>query len=125
MAGLAAAFRLQQAGFDVTVFEREGQVGGRTRGIEKDGFGLDLGALILSPAYKETIALLRDAGRGDLLQTVRPVLAIARDGRLQEIDLQNPLASVRNLKLLSTGTTLRMLRVLPQLLRYWSRADFE
>ncbi|MET0656844.1 MAG: NAD(P)/FAD-dependent oxidoreductase [Steroidobacteraceae bacterium] len=125
MAGLAAAFRLQQAGFEVTVFECEDQVGGRTRGIQKGGFGLDLGALILSPAYKETIALLQDAGRGDLLQTIRPVLAIARDGRAQEIDLQNPLASLRNLKLLSTGSTLRMMRMLPRLLRYWSRADFD
>jgi oxygen-dependent protoporphyrinogen oxidase len=125
MAGLAAAFRLQQAGFEVIVFEREDQVGGRTRGIEKDGFGLDLGALILSPAYKETIRLLKDAGRGDLLQTIRPVLAIVRDGRPQEIDLQNPLGSLRNLKLLSTGSTLRMMRLLPRLLRYWSRADFE
>ena len=125
MAGLAAAFRLQEAGFDVTVFECEDQVGGRTRGIEKNGFGFDLGALILTPAYRESMALLRDAGRGDLLQTIQPVLAIVRNGRPQEIDLQNPLASLRNLKLLSTRSTLRMMRVLPRLLRYWSRADFE
>ncbi|MET0984252.1 MAG: NAD(P)/FAD-dependent oxidoreductase [Steroidobacteraceae bacterium] len=125
MAGLAAAFRLQQAGFDVTVFEREDQVGGRTLGIQKDGFGLDLGALILSPRYTETLALLRDAGRGDLLQTVRPVLAIARDGRPQEIDMQDPIGSLRKLKLLSTRGTLALTRVLPRLVRYWSRCDFE
>lgn len=42
-AGLAAAARLGQAGFDVTIVEKNDQPGGRARIWEKDGFHFDMG----------------------------------------------------------------------------------
>ncbi len=41
--GLASAMLLAAAGVDVTVYERLGRVGGRTRIIEADGFRFDVG----------------------------------------------------------------------------------
>jgi protoporphyrinogen/coproporphyrinogen III oxidase len=51
ISGLACAYNLQKAGFDVTVFEKETQVGGRMRSREKDGLMFDIGANHLIPLY--------------------------------------------------------------------------
>lgn len=42
--GLASAMMLAAAGLEVTVYEKEAAVGGRTRVIEHDGFPFDVGA---------------------------------------------------------------------------------
>lgn len=47
MGGLAAALRLRQAGFQVTVLEKQPRVGGRSNVIEADGFRVDTGPTIL------------------------------------------------------------------------------
>lgn len=43
LAGLAAGYELTKAGFKVTIFEKEKEVGGLARTIEKDGFRFDTG----------------------------------------------------------------------------------
>jgi oxygen-dependent protoporphyrinogen oxidase len=40
IAGLTAAFRLRQAGFDVRVLEADDHIGGRMAMIEKEGYHL-------------------------------------------------------------------------------------
>lgn len=47
MAGLTAAAYLSQVGYHVTVFEHFSRLGGATATLERDGFGWDLGPLIL------------------------------------------------------------------------------
>ncbi len=42
-AGLAAATRLSQAGYDVTILEKNDQPGGRARRWDQDGFSFDMG----------------------------------------------------------------------------------
>ena len=51
ISGLTCAYNLKQAGFDVTVFEKENQVGGRMRTHIKDGYHFDIGANHLVPLY--------------------------------------------------------------------------
>jgi len=51
LAGLAAARRLAADGFDVTVFERNEDVGGRVRSRRGDGFVFDRGFQVLFTAY--------------------------------------------------------------------------
>ena len=41
--GISAAAYLAQAGYDVTVYEKNGWVGGRARVLERDGYRLDMG----------------------------------------------------------------------------------
>ncbi len=54
--GLASAMLLAGAGYDVTVLERRGQVGGRTSTIGGDGFRFDLGpTFFLYPRVLESI----------------------------------------------------------------------
>lgn len=125
MAGLACAFHLQQAGARVSVFEEEAAVGGRTRSVRQQGYLFDLGAITLSPAYANTLALLKRAGGAHLLKPIQPVLGIARAGVVHEIDLAAPLASLRRLKLLSASGYASLTKLLPLLVQTWGRSDFE
>ncbi len=45
--GLASALLMRQAGFDVTVYERDDRPGGRTKVFEKDGYRFDAGPTFL------------------------------------------------------------------------------
>lgn len=47
VAGLASAIRLQNAGYDVEIYEKEKIPGGKMSKIEKDGFSFDLGPTIV------------------------------------------------------------------------------
>ncbi len=49
--GLASAMILAHRGFDVTVLEKKGQVGGRTSCIERNGFKFDLGPTFLHQKF--------------------------------------------------------------------------
>ncbi len=62
MGGLAAAIRLSAQGFEVEVFEKNGQAGGRMGRLEADGFTFDTGPslLLMTDTYRE---LFRFAGR--------------------------------------------------------------
>jgi phytoene desaturase len=60
--GLAVAIRLQTAGFETVLFERDAQPGGRARVFKQDGFVFDAGpTVITAPACLEE--LFSDAGR--------------------------------------------------------------
>ncbi|GAA0355017.1 phytoene desaturase family protein [Alkalibacterium iburiense] len=62
VAGLASAIRLQHAGYDVTVYEKENLPGGKMNQIKKDGFTFDVGpTIVMMPSlYNE---LFEDVGR--------------------------------------------------------------
>ncbi|HEX5805875.1 MAG TPA: FAD-dependent oxidoreductase, partial [Macromonas sp.] len=68
MAGLTAAYRLQQAGAQVEVFEREPVAGGRVATVRKNGFVIDTGAILLSAQYQRTLALVGELGLQAQLQ---------------------------------------------------------
>lgn len=51
IAGLTCAYELQEAGHEVTVYEKNAQPGGRMRSREKDGLMFDIGATHLIPLY--------------------------------------------------------------------------
>ena len=125
MAGLSAAYHLQKRGFSTTVFEKSQHVGGRTLSIEKDGYIMDLGAFTMSPAYTETVQLLEEIGAGDLLVPIQPVLAIARGAKLHNIDMSSPLTSGIGAHFLSLRAKLGLIKLLPTMIKYWSRCDFE
>jgi squalene-associated FAD-dependent desaturase len=61
-AGLAAAVRLAQAGWRVTLFEMAPRAGGRARSLDLSGTLLDNGQHILIGAYRDTLALMRLVG---------------------------------------------------------------
>ncbi|NLX09675.1 MAG: phytoene desaturase [Chloroflexi bacterium] len=58
LGGLAAALRLQHAGFQVTLFEKQTRPGGRSSVIEEHGFRVDTGPtiLVMKDTFEETYA---------------------------------------------------------------------
>ena len=64
-AGLGAAFRLQQAGFRVRMFESNGYVGGRMKTTRREGYLIEEGAALFPSTYKNLLGITRDAGFGD------------------------------------------------------------
>lgn len=59
VAGLASAIRLQHAGYDVELYEKEPIPGGKMHKIEKDGYRFDLGpSIVMMPElYREVFEL--------------------------------------------------------------------
>ena len=49
--GIAAALRLRAKGYDVTVYDRSSQLGGRAQVFEKDGFKYDAGPTVITAPH--------------------------------------------------------------------------
>lgn len=84
LAGLTAAYRLQQSGHDVQVFEAERDPGGRIRSGRVAGFQIDLGAHMLLECYDRTRALL---GELDLLSQWYHLESTEQGGILHDHEL--------------------------------------
>jgi oxygen-dependent protoporphyrinogen oxidase len=123
IAGLTAAFRLQQAGFDVVVHEASERVGGRTASIERDGFLLDLGASGLSSKYGQMVKLAHDAGVGGQLMECSDLIAVLRDGEVHRLRSRARLDALRT-GLLSWPAKLRAARLLLDARRIGERLDW-
>lgn len=61
LGGLATAVRLNTAGYEVTILEKNEKAGGRLNRLEKDGFTWDLGPTFFSMTY-EFFEFLRETG---------------------------------------------------------------
>jgi protoporphyrinogen/coproporphyrinogen III oxidase len=81
MAGLAAAFRLRQAGLDVTVLESSNRVGGRLVTDSRDGYLIERGAQLITSTYRNALGLVKELGLEAELRPTSPWMAIVKDGR--------------------------------------------
>jgi protoporphyrinogen/coproporphyrinogen III oxidase len=96
LSGLTAAYRLQKAGFQVTVLEKRANVGGRTESIHKDDFIMDTGALALTGGDDNYLSLAKEVGLEKRVVHSATAVSIVRDGRLHTIDGGKPLAALFN-----------------------------
>lgn len=94
--GLAAAIRLQQAGYQVELFEKEPQVGGKMNRISEEGFTFDVGpTIVMMPKlYREVFEL---AGRNPddyiPMTPVEPLMDISFSSD-ERVQLSNNLAEI-------------------------------
>jgi oxygen-dependent protoporphyrinogen oxidase len=63
--GLAAAFRLERAGFRVRVLEAGDRVGGKMWTTTRDGFTFDRGPTAIFDRYVNVLGIVADAGLED------------------------------------------------------------
>lgn len=110
LGGLSAAYRLQQAGWAVTVFEASERAGGRVQTIEKDGYRIDTGASAIANSYTAYLALIAELGLAGEISPAPACVSIVRDGRLHELPLDRPLQLART-PLLSWQAKLRAIRL--------------
>ena len=86
LAGLSAAYRLQEAGCAVTVLEKLDRPGGRVLTLRRDGFVIDAGPDAMTNGYREYRSLATAVGLGDRFGPSSPVVGLIRDGRVIDID---------------------------------------
>jgi oxygen-dependent protoporphyrinogen oxidase len=123
IAGLACAWRLQQRGHTVEVFEREVAPGGRMRSEQRGDFVVDRGAQFIASAYRNLHALAAEVG---IASQVRPLgqthNAILRAGRLHPGDYNSVAAFVQS-DLLSWRAKLRLPHALLAVWRHRRQLD--
>lgn len=119
IAGLSAAFRLRQAGFEVKVLEREDRVGGRIHTVDRGGYRIDAAASVLPTTYRHTLALIHDAGLSGLTQPTCDVMGIARPERVHHLHSRKRTDLIRT-ELLGLKSKAKLARVLADLYRHRS-----
>jgi protoporphyrinogen/coproporphyrinogen III oxidase len=108
IAGLTAAFRLSQAGFEVTVLEATDRVGGRMSTDLIEGYSIDRGAQFLSDRYSVIRRLLVDVGAPEIWRRVSTTTSgVVRAGRSRTLNSRNPI-SARTSGLLGSPTLARL-----------------
>jgi oxygen-dependent protoporphyrinogen oxidase len=118
IAGLTAAYRLKQAGYDVLVLEMNNYVGGRMANVEWEGFLLDIGAKFVTTADKSLLQMVDEVGLSDQMIKSDEGLRITiyRAGKLHSANFLS-IPSYFGWGGVSLGARLAMLRLLPHFLR--------
>lgn len=123
IAGLTAAWRLQRAGHEVKIFEREVASGGRMRSERRGAFVVDRGAQFVFSGYADLHAL---AGEVGLAEQVRPIHcthnAILREGRLVDSDPKSLLSLLRS-PLFSLRSKMTLTRILWHVWKHRRKLD--
>jgi oxygen-dependent protoporphyrinogen oxidase len=115
--GLAAAFRLQQAGHRVRVLEADVRAGSTMASEWRDGFLIDRGAFFLSTTYRNMLSIAEEAGFIGRLRPGGDVFAAVRAGRLHRLDVGDLFGTFRSTELISTRAKLAAVKLAPEVLR--------
>ncbi len=118
MAGLSAAYRLEQAGVRATVYEAEDRVGGRVQTIRKGDYVMDLGAAVYLGTYRDAIALIKEVGLDGELQERPAIGAMPRAGKVHHFVYSKPVRTALTTKALSWKAKLRAIKVARLLLKH-------
>jgi protoporphyrinogen/coproporphyrinogen III oxidase len=109
LSGLAAAYRLQVAGWVVRVFEAEPRAGGRVETVTGAGYLADTAASAVGAGYPAYHALARELGLP--IKPGPPHVGIYREGRIRLLRMDRPVRSGLTSDLLSVNGKLRMARM--------------
>ncbi|MBM0278975.1 protoporphyrinogen/coproporphyrinogen oxidase [Micromonospora tarensis] len=119
-AGAAAAYRLTEKGFAVTLLERADRLGGRIRSERADDSHYEAGAHFFTNFYPRTLKLIDEVGLSGKKAELANEVFIVRDGRPHD------LRSVRTAigaQLLSPGAKGRLVAETLRMLRHWRQLD--
>jgi protoporphyrinogen/coproporphyrinogen III oxidase len=111
IAGMTAAFRLQQAGFSVRVLEAETIIGGRMTCRRINGYTLNRASTLLAGQYKFLTSLIAEVGLADRIKYSDFKIGTFRDGRIHSLRTNHMIRDSLFSGLLSWRSKLLMLRV--------------
>jgi oxygen-dependent protoporphyrinogen oxidase len=123
--GLAAAYRLYEAGYRVKIFDDRDYLGGKVSSIHRDGFVIDDGAGVITTTYHSLMAIARDSGFADNLVPAGATYGFARDGVVHNLRAERMAWDALTTKLLSTRSKLAMVKLVRDLLRVRPKLDYE
>jgi len=109
LSGLTAGYRLQQAGWDVDVFEATGTPGGRVQTVRSEGYTIDVGASALGSTYHSYNALAKELSVE--LRLTAPYIGIRRAGATHLLNMDKMVRTGLTTRLLSTRAKLRVPRL--------------
>jgi oxygen-dependent protoporphyrinogen oxidase len=127
VSGLAAAYRLKERGYDVTVLESTDHVGGKTAATRRDGFILNTGATVLGGSYAAMRRLAADVGVADQILKVKPTIGLMRDREVHWLRGAPPGALVDFLrtKVISGRSKLLLRRLAADALKARKKAGYD
>lgn len=108
IAGLVAAYELQRAGHDVTVYEKNNFPGGRMRTRTEGGMQFDSGAIILSANYRTLKKYSDELGVEWLPMSYKTTHRVLREGKAYLYGLSGPL-DILKLKVISLRSRMKFL----------------
>ena len=83
--GLAAGYRLKQAGHDVIVLEASQRVGGQIWTQRHGDFLMEAGSTVMPAAYDSVMGFVKDMALEDDLVPAGYVIGYLRDGKLHHL----------------------------------------
>lgn len=125
IAGLAAAYEMKKAGWTVVVVDRNAYPGGRMANVRKGRMLLETGATEIFSFYRDFLELVAECGLSDQLVECNVFRSFTiRNGKSEYVfDFgKSPLALLFN-KNLSFRSRLRLINLIPDLLRFRRRVD--
>lgn len=109
--GLAAAWRLQESGRNVVVFESRDRVGGQLLSVKRDGFLMEAGTTILPEAYDSVMGLVRDVGMTDDLVPANSLMGFIRGDQLHLMRSNHLILDAARTKLLSLRSKVKVAKL--------------
>lgn len=110
--GLAAGYRLKQAGHHVTVLEASDRVGGQIWTQRHGEFLMEAGSTVMPAAYDSVMNLVKDMNLTDDLVPAGYVIGYLRDGKLHHLRSNRLAIDALRTPLLSPMSKLKMVRVM-------------
>ncbi|MCV7177052.1 protoporphyrinogen/coproporphyrinogen oxidase [Mycolicibacterium sphagni] len=124
--GLAAAWRLQQAGREVVVLESEDRVGGQLLSVRTDdGYLMEAGATVLTAGYDSVLRLIREIGMESDLVPTNSLMGFMRDGQMHYLRSNLLAVDAARTKLLSLRSKLKVARLAIDLLKVRKLLSYE
>jgi oxygen-dependent protoporphyrinogen oxidase len=123
--GLAAAYRLHQAGRRVVVLESRDRVGGQLHTVRRDGFLMEAGTTILPGAYGSVMQLVHDLGMIDELIPANSLMGFMRGSQLHYLRADKLALDAARTKLLSTRSKLKVAKLVRDTFRVRKLLSYE
>lgn len=123
--GLAAAYRLTEAGYRVHVFDNRDRPGGKMCTSYRDGFVIDEGPSIMPSGYSHILRLARDSGMGQDVLPGGSIFGFAGPTGMHHLDADHIVRTGLRFNLLGTRSKLGLLRLAADAVRSRSKFDWE